>query len=68
MTIKNGEKKYLQYIAALLLTLILGMLGYFLNDVQGQVRSKVDKAQYDCDMNRIEKKIDYLIDIQIRDK
>lgn len=68
MVQRNGEKKYLQWIAVLLLTLILGMLGYFLNDVQGQVRSKVDKQQYDCDMNRIEKKIDYLIDLEIKEK
>jgi hypothetical protein len=70
MTLKNGNGKYIswEFISITLITIVLGMLGYFLADVQGQVRTKVNQTQYDCDMTKIDKKLDMIINMHIDDK
>jgi flagellar biosynthesis protein FlhB len=70
MTLKNENGKYLtwEFVAVTLITLVLCGLGYFLQDVQGQVRSKVDKQEYSEDMKRVEGKLDYIIDLEIKEK
>lgn len=62
----NGKSVTWKWLVGVLVTLLFLVAGGVLADIRGDVkaltREKVDKDRYECDMARVEKKLDYIIE------
>lgn len=72
---ENGKSVSWRWLAIVAIGLIITVIGAVISDTrnsigraEAQIATKVDRDQYRCDMERIEKKLDKLIDFQIRDR
>lgn len=62
----NGKTVTWKWLVGVLITLLFLIAGGFMaglqSDVKALAKEKVDKDRYECDMQRMEKKLDYIIE------